>query len=398
MPRSRLVLAFVLLLPACDDAVTEPGLADVPCGKRLCSADDTDDPSDDAWTDGLGKADAAAVATALDRAVADGTLDADDVRELFDAAGGRVSGSEMLAIRDAVESTAFEVTDEAKTTALTLATQANLFDHELEDVVDGESFGGAKIPAAVQELVAKARLSGAVAFDVNEVDEDDGEGVWSPYPSTTPAVDNMSFEHTEITPESLKADLADTQVTYNRIVGTETAEECDGSGNCSEYRRAKLVPDQGGTGHVLAHYDEVFHEDIWARGSSGQKWANNCAILSDGSLHCLPATRRSVIQDLILTNPHLSRCNPYAGFETDCKHMLYHGHIDVRDGVVVGVEMSGRLSKRAAEGKANFIDPLAVLEAWGFQIAPNVTIRYGNTSEGVPTRDLEHGIVTVAAP
>lgn len=392
------LFAPLMLLAACDEPVGEPTPSDLPCGKVACSADEADDDEFPEWSDGLGKADAAAVASALSRAVADGELDADDVRDLFDATGNRVGGSEMLAIRDAVGSTAFTVTDEAKSTALAMATQANLFEHEIEDVLDGESFGGAQIPEKVQALVARARLSGAVAYDVNEVDEDDGEGVWSPYPSTTPAVENMTFEYTEITPEVLADDLADAQVTYNRISGSQTAQECDAAGNCFEYKRARLVPGQGGTGNVLAHYDEVFHEDIYARGSSGQKWANNCAILSDGSVHCLPAARRSVIGDLILTNPHLSRCNPYQGFEDDCKHMLYNGHIDVREGVVVGVEISGRLSKRAAKGKANFIDPLAVLEAWGFQIAPNVTIRYGNTSEGVPVRDLDNGIITAATP
>mgnify|MGYP001256341774 CR=1 FL=1 len=391
------LFAPLLLLTACDESVREPAQTDLPCGKVACSADEADDEFPE-WSNGVGKADAAAVASAVSRVTADGELDADDVRDLFAAAGDNVGGSEMLAIRDAVDSTSFEVTDEAKTTALTLATQANLFAHEVDDVVDGESFGGAKIPEAVQQLVARAKLSGAVAYDVNEVDEVDGEGVWSPYPSTTPAVENMTFEHTEITPQGLADDLADTQVTYNKIVGTEKAQQCDAAGSCFDYQRARLVPAQGGTGNVLSHYDEVFHEDIYARGASGQKWANNCAILSDGSVHCLPASRRSVVQDLILTNPHLSRCNPYQGFATDCKHLLYNGHIDVREGVVVGIEISGRLAKRAAKGKANFIDPLAVLQAWGFEIAPNVSIRYGNTSEGVPTRDLANGVLTAATP
>ena len=53
------------------------------------------------------------------------------------------------------------------------------------------------------------------------------------------------------------------------------------------------------------------------------------------------------------------------------------------------MEMSGRLSKLAAKGKASFIDPIAVLQAWGFEIDPNVTLRYGNTRHGVPVRDLE---------
>ena len=272
------LFAPLMLLTACDEPVSEPTPSDLPCGKVACSADEADDEFPE-WSNGVGKADSAAVASALSRATADGELDADDVRELFEAAGDNVGGSEMLAIRDAVDSTSFKVTDEAKTTALVMATQANLFAHEVDDVVDGESFGGAQIPEAVQQLVARARLSGAVAYNVNEVDEDDGAGVWSPYPSTTPAVENMTFEYTEITPQGLADDLADTQVTYNRIVGTETAEQCDASGgNCFEYKRAKLVPAQGGTGNVLSHYDEVFHEDIYVRGSSGQKWANNCAI------------------------------------------------------------------------------------------------------------------------
>jgi hypothetical protein len=53
-------------------------------------------------------------------------------------------------------------------------------------------------------------------------------------------------------------------------------------------------------------------------------------------------------------------------------------------GVVVGVEMSGRLSRRAARGRDIFVDPIAVLKAWGFEITPGVEIRYGNTSRGTP--------------
>lgn len=154
----------------------------------------------------------------------------------------------------------------------------------------------------------------------------------------------------------------------------------------------------GGTGDVLASYDEVYHPDVYARGSRGQRWANNCAILSDGSLHCLPAARRSVVRDLILTHPHLSRCNAYPGYEEDCRHPLYHGHIDIRAGVVVGVEMSGRISKRAARDQATFIDPIGLLEAWGFSVAPEVRLRFGNIRSGVPVRDAEAGIIRAAAP
>lgn len=382
---------------------TGPGFPDgdgPPCGVVACSAPDDTGPVPE-WSPpgGLGKADAEDVAAVLAQRAEDGVLDADDVRAGFEAAGQTVKTSEMLAIRDALASEAYEVTDEARATALEMAYLTGLFEHEAElyrsrpDV----SFGGHAIPEAVRELVARARLNGAIAYDVQERD-DDGEGVWNPYPSTTPAVENMTFEYTEITPEVLAEDLAATDIEYNAIVGTEEAEYCDpATGECRQYRRARYERRTGGTGHVMSHYDEVHHLDIYARGSSGQRWANNCAILSDGSVHCLPASRRSVVQDVILTNPHLSRCNPYRGYETDCRHMLYHGHIDIRGGVVVGVEMSGRISKRAAGGKANFIDPLAVLEAWGFEISPGLTIRFGNTEDGVPVRDLEGGVVREAS-
>ncbi len=169
---------------------------------------------------------------------------------------------------------------------------------------------------------------------------------------------------------------------YNAIVGTEEAELPDGR----TYRRARYEARVGGTGNISAHYDEVYHPDIYARGRSGQRWSSNFAILSDGSLHCLPAARRSVAQDLILTNPHLSRG----------ARLLYNGHLTVRAGVVTSVEMSGRLSKRAARGKSVFVDPIAMLEAWGLEIAPDVSLRYGNTSDGTPVRDLEAGVVRAA--
>ena len=162
----------------------------------------------------------------------------------------------------------------------------------------------------------------------------------------------MTFAYTEITPAALKADIEDVDVVYNKIVGTTTATTTWGQ----EYKTAKYEEGKGGTGNVLSHYDEVYHEDIYARGRSGQKWANNCAILCDGGLHCLPAARRSEEQNLILTNPALARQE---------RHMLYNGHVDIRDGVIVGIEMSGRLSKLAAKGKATFIDPVAVLQGVG---------------------------------
>lgn len=352
----------------------------IPCGMRACEAAEVDPewgpelpPSRD------GKADADSIRTAVVALTGDGRLEADDVARLFEETGDRVSQSELDAIRAALEDSTYEIGDGARARALELALVANLPAEEAAQLRDGRTMAGTPLPEPVRELLAEARLRGAVAYDVNEVDED-GERLWTPYPATTPPLENMSFEYTEITPEVLAGDLADAQVEYNRIVGEETLQHPQGF----EYRAARYEPAKGGTGNVLAHYDEVYHPDIYARGRSGQKWANNCGFMSDGSVHCLPASRRSFKQDLILTNPHLSRG----------KHMLYHGHIDVREGVVIGVEISGRLSKLAAKGDAVFLDPIAMLEAWGFEISPRVTLRYGNTRHGTPVR--EDGVVKAA--
>jgi hypothetical protein len=356
--------------------------------------------ADSATDDGPGpggKADVDAVRVALEQVTADGELSADDVAELFDAAGGNLSRGEALTIRDAIASTDFKVTDEAKQEAFDRAYVANLFDYEVDALLQGTGYDGAEIPQAVRDLVAKARLNGAAAFDVRER-RGDGEGRWSPYPTTSPPVGNMAFDYTRITPEILAADVAATDLEYKAIVGSETAEQCDAAGSCFEFEQARYEDRVGGTGNIQAHYDEVWHPELEARGSSGQKWASNCAFLSDGSIHCLPAPRRSVLQDLILTNPHLSRCNRIAGFEEACHTVMYLGHITARGGVIQSVEVSGRVSKRIAKGQANLIDPIALFDAWGFERSPSLTVRFGNTEDGLPVTNADGGVLETADP
>ncbi len=379
----RIYTMLVLLLVACGgEEVSEPvGPSAETCGVIACVDENEGFEPAALPADGFGKADADSVEAALGQVVADGILDADDVRALFEAAGSRVNEREMAIIRGALEATAFEVLPEAAAALRFMARTHGLSEAEVSYAEAGLSYAGTALPEAVVELLVRARLKGAIAYDVNEQNAE-GEGIWSPYPATTPATENMDFAYTEITPEALAADLADTTVEYNAIVGTEEAELPDGR----TYRRARYEARVGGTGNISAHYDEVYHPDIYARGRSGQRWSSNFAILSDGSLHCLPAARRSVAQDLILTNPHLSRG----------ARLLYNGHLTVRAGVVTSVEMSGRLSKRAARGKSVFVDPIAMLEAWGLEIAPDVSLRYGNTSDGTPVRDLEAGVVRAA--
>jgi len=338
-----------------------------------------------------GKADAASVNDKLAELVRDGELSVADVDALFDATGETVSKSEMLAIRDGVEGTAYTVPAEALAHALARATVANLLPAEAAELAAKGAYGGNdRVPAKVAELLARARLSGAGAFDVRATDSD-GEGVWNPYPTTTPPTENMTFQHTLITPDGLAADLADTTVAYNAITGVESVTE---SGQT--YDQVTYALRTGGTGNIAAQYDEAYHPDIYARGSQNQIWASNCAFLSDGTIHCLPAARRSEAQDLILTNPHLSRCSEDPAFEDDCHTLLYMGHITASRGVITSVEVSGRVSKEVARGKINLIDPLALFEAWGFQTSPNLTIQFGNTGDGRPVRDTARGILQAA--
>ena len=363
--------------------------------------------SDDSSFDSLDpeKADTAAVNSALEQLTADGELSADDVDELFDAAGNSVSRGEMLGIRDATESRAFDVTDAAVERALERAYDANRFDYELAQTADPSvGYGGVEIPEAVRALVSQARLNGAFAFDVREI-KSDGQPRWTHYPATAPPVGNMAFDYTVVTPDVLAADAADTQVVYNAIVGTQTMMDCDAQGNCEpvmscdqtgkceEVKEVTYEERVGGTGNIVAQYDEAQHEDLEARGSASQKWANNCAFLSDGSIHCLPAARRSVLRDVILTNPSLSRCNQFPQFQEDCHTLMYMGHISASNGVITDVEVSGRVSKRVASGKANLIDPIALLDAWGFQRSSFLRVRYGNTSDGTPVTNQERGIL-----
>jgi hypothetical protein len=371
--RSPRLLALPLLLPLVVACAADPGAS----------------PGD--GVDGDGKADSAAVTAKAEQLTQDGTLSVADVDALFMAAGASVNKGEMLAIRDAVESTRYMVPADAKARALDRALFANLLAPEATELrASGTAgYGGNAVPAKVRELLAKARLNGAAAFDVRETDST-GEGRWNPYPTTSPPVENMTFQHTWITPTGLAADKANTTVRYNMITGTRQATDA-ASGQM--YEEVTYTQAMGGTGNIAAQYDEAYHPDIYARGSSRQVWANNCAFLSDGTIHCLPAARRSAAQDLILTNPHLSRCSEEPGFEDDCHTLMYLGHITASGGVITSVEVSGRLSKEVARGRINAIDPIALFQAWGFQTSPGLRIEFGNTEDGTPVRDIERGII-----
>lgn len=320
--------------------------------------------------------------------VADGDLGAADIDALLAAAGARVNAAEggtILAIVDkkADGLTDYEVTDEAKAHLTHAARLLGLQPASREAVEAGKTYAGTEPPRTVQEVLARARLNGAVAYDVTETNAD-GEGVYSDYPSLTPATENMRFSWTEVTPAALDADLKDT-TKHLRLAGVESV-TVDGD----QVSIVRYAVSERGSGSISASYDEAYHPVTgwneatrvalgypewmrqWrvsaireARSTSNDRWASNCAILADGSIHCLPAARRhSATPTLILTNPALARG----------KQVLWNGHLTARAGVITSVGTSGRISKRAAEGRDVFVNPLPLLKAWGFQVAPGVDV------------------------
>jgi hypothetical protein len=366
----RVSLAVGLLL-----ALSLPALAQPTGG--LAGALDGELP----WDDGI-----VAAARPL---VADGDLAAADVDALVAAAGQRVSAREGGTILGVVERRvealpAYEVGDEARARVVRAGCVIGLSPASRAAVAAGKTYAGTRTPEAVREALARARLNGAVAYDVTETNAE-GEGVYSEYPSVTPATENMRFGWTEVTPAALDADLQDTRPRL-LLSGTESV-TVDGE----ELSVVRYTRGERGTGSIAASYDEAFHavdrfdEAVraqlgypeWMRGlqvsalrearsSSGDRWASNCAILADGSIHCLPAARRhSSEPGLILTNPALARG----------KQLLWHGHLTAEAGVITSVGTAGRMAKRVAEGKDVLVNPVTLLRAWGFQLAPALEVR-----------------------
>ncbi len=377
---SSVVVCVVLAAGCAAESSPEPSGV---CGQTAPCAGVSPDGNEDIDVDGLsvdglngGKADAVdRVQRAVADATADGELDEADIAAIFESAGNRVSADEMNVIRMALgEDAKFTVTPEAGAKGRVLARTHGLPAVEIEVIQSGQSFGGSEVPPAVNELATRARLFGAVAYDVREVD-DDGDQVWTHYPSLSPAVGNMAWSYTEITPFVLESDRDDATLQFLQVVGYDTTS--------SGAKRPRYETRTGGTGNISAHYDESYHPQLMARGQSGQKWASNCGILSDGTVHCLPAVRRDINQRVILTNPALARG----------RRLMYHGHISAKAGEITDVELSGIPSKLTARGKVVLIDPLSLLQAWGFQVRDGLQVRWGNTSDGVPYRDAWAGVL-----
>ncbi|MFT3841894.1 MAG: hypothetical protein QM723_33190 [Myxococcaceae bacterium] len=233
---------------------------------------------------------------------------------------------------------------------------------------DTKTFGGTQIPEAVKTVMRDAFAKGAAAYDVQEMkpdpvyDTEHGEaemtldGKYNPYGQKQKAVDSMAFDYTELTPDKIAQDISTTQ-TWQEQAGYKTV-----GGN----QEATFKPVTGKpSGNITELYDEASWSETKARGPGGQKYASNFAILADGSVHCVPASRRTNAEPWrILTTASLARG----------KQMAFNGHLHMEGGVVTYVGQSGRLGKLAEKGDGKFVDPVEVLKAWGFKLAPGLKV------------------------
>lgn len=340
--------------------------------------------------------------------LADNKIDSTELVVLFDSGGGKIDQDELDAMEAVVNTPGVQIDDDTRAQAEdTIETIRGLHTEKSEanDIVAAQQQGlrdamherfapgstktthsGEAIKESVKSYLQAALANGATGYDVRQLDDpgkdDHGDfasrGIFSPYPQECTAEDTMAFTHTEVTPEKVATDMATTQ-TFWRVTGTETKTLRNGQTyEAATYEKVK----ENGSGNIAAHYDEAQHSKRLARGSDGQIWANNYAILDDGSVHCLPAMRRSRPEgDLILTNPSLARG----------QLMLSNGHIEMRAGVVVEIGVSGRIQNRIIDGSLKLIDPIEILKAQGFQLAPDCRLVWEGSGPQ-PVKDSTTGL------
>jgi hypothetical protein len=321
---------------------------------------------------------------------AGGSVSESELKELKELAktaapGDRSKIEEVIDTLESLRSHARSQNDAVKSRAKGLAAE------EKEILTPGTnttSFGGSPVPEAVKKALNAMLAAGATVYDVSELStkpsiDDHAEagapisekytvtGKWTPYPQDITAMGPMAFAYTELTPKKIADDMStvrdqkvlagyDSHTQTNRATG-ETM-----SWQTPKYETKRMA----GTGNIEETYDEASHSEMYALGQASQgypKFSANFAILADGSFHAVPAMRRTPESpNLILTNPSLARG----------KRMLFNGHIGMQNGVVTSIGLSGRLQKLAADGEGKFVDPVKLLEAWGFKMSPNLKVSF----------------------
>lgn len=276
------------------------------------------------------------------------------------------------------------------------------------------------IPDEVKAVIAKAKYNGAIIYDYAwGKDDDPSELIFSgrdqgdpndpdddfSYPpiSIANAFGNLDFDYTQISKKTLEADRKDTSPHLRHYLGAGSGPRGEHGGRIVNYNGEEIEvvdytqadgTNSGGT--VVSAYSPAFHAQqleqygltpqdfdypdyvthdgaMFARTRDGSKWASNCGILEDGTIHCLPATRNHPCPAGgcagVLTNPALAR-----GMK-----MLWNGHVNIswRNGepVVTSIGTSGRVAKRAARSQETLVDPVSVFKAWGIKFARGVDVR-----------------------
>ncbi len=305
----------------------------------------------------------------LQTATQDGELTLAEIQGMFSETGTWVGDEEGMMIYNAVmqPDSSYQVRPDTVAAAKEWALFRGLSDAEIQALRNKKTLAGIDIPEEVIEVLSKAKLSGAISYDVDYTSAGDTEPRFSPHYSSTPeATENMSWQYTQIIPHGLKEDINFTGSSQWR-----TSAKTDSSGSYWQYETK-----QGGTGLIVGTYDEIHHSDIFARTENGAKWAHNCAVLGDGSFHCLPASRRNMARDHVLVNPDLSRQS----------RMMYNGHIEAKEGLIYEIELSGKLAKLSSRGSNVFINPVCLLKAWGYSDTEIDGIRLYFDSNGRPER------------
>lgn len=236
------------------------------------------------------------------------------------------------------------------------------------------SYAGTPVPGEVVELLAHANRVGVLRYNpyLLRIRQDDehlvGRFTRWPYAFSTPvelwknpvlpAEGAMAFERTELNPDRLADEMSHE---VSRIYFTPHS-----SGVSFEEGVGK---ESGTNAH---HFDEHFWgltdsaKRTLTDSRSGSRYGTNFAILGDGSVHLLPASRRVPDHpDRALTTTSLSRGKP----------VLVSGFLHMREGKITRVEISAPLSERLPGEYA--INPRAVLEAWGFTLADDFEVVSG---------------------
>jgi hypothetical protein len=177
----------------------------------------------------------------------DGHVDIADVQPIVSTVGERLKAPEGLVIFAFLRRPqGYSVAPDALQWVENHPLNRDLSGNARDILAARKAFAGTPLLNSVVKVLTDARLAGAVAFDVTEVDPDDpDDGFWSPYPQERPIFNDMVFSFTEITPRALAEDMSSTRM--EDVKNGET-------NSVITYRQVRCL---GERGNIVAEYDEA---------------------------------------------------------------------------------------------------------------------------------------------